>query len=59
MIDIDWQQYIGKGRKCECGEKETTEHIIDCERVKETMENSIKREWIKETSDRIIIVIKD
>ena len=39
----------GKDRKCICGEKETTEHIIECSKVK--FKKEIKKGWLKETED--------
>ena len=31
MMDVD--NNYGKQRECHCGEKETTEHIIQCKQV--------------------------
>ena len=45
MIDIG--NNFGKGRLCECGEKETTEHIFKCLEGTENLE----MEWIRETND--------
>ena len=42
---------MGKERKCKCGEKETTEHIIECEEVNKGLKEKIKVEWMKETKD--------
>ena len=43
MLDIG--NNFGKEKRCICGEKETTEHLIICENQKE----KIQKEWIKET----------
>ena len=45
MIDIG--NNFGKGRLCDCGEKETTEHILKCLEGTENLE----MEWIRETND--------
>ena len=52
---LDIGNNMGRGRKCRCGEKETTEHIVECEEVKKVMETNIKIEWMKETINRRII----
>ena len=50
MLDVVNNQ--GKNRKCnKCKEKETTEHILECQR--EGME--IRTEWLKETTDINIV----
>ena len=45
MIDIG--NTFGKGRKCECGERETAEHLLKCLEGTENLET----EWIRETDD--------
>ena len=44
MINIG--NNMGNGIVCECGEKETSEHIVECRGKKE-----VKVEWLKETDD--------
>ena len=47
MMDIG--NNLGKDRRCQCGEKETTEHLIACkERMKKT---EIAKEWLQETEN--------
>ena len=53
MIDIG--NNFGKGRKCECGRKETTEHMIECRERERTEESQIKTEWLAETDNMEII----
>ena len=47
MLDIgnNW----GKQRKCRCGEKESSEHMIACKL--NTDKIKVKEEWLKETED--------
>lgn len=45
MEDIGNNQ--GKGRKCECGEEERTEHIVKCKEVKKWMKERISMEMIE------------
>ena len=45
MIDIG--NNLGRDRRCKCGEKEDTEHIIKCEKNRGI--GRIKEEWLKET----------
>ena len=49
MYDIG--NNLGKERKCECGEKETSEHLIECRRRKVKEEEKIKVEWLRETDN--------
>ena len=37
----------GKKRKCECGEEETYEHLVECEKVREKTKTEISMEWIE------------
>ena len=53
MMDIG--NNMGRGIKCKCGEKETTEHVIQCEEIKKIMEKRTKIEWLKETANIKII----
>ena len=50
MMDVD--NNYGKQRKCHCGEKETTEHIIQYTQVEK---ERLKKEWLEETVDIGII----
>ncbi len=47
MLDIG--NNMGNGRKCKCGEKETSEHLIRCE--KDLQEGKVKLDWLKETNN--------
>ena len=37
---------LGKERVCWCGELESTEHILECEKVKEIMEKNGEKGWL-------------
>ena len=37
---------FGMERKCWCGEKESSEHVLECERVKEIIEKKGEKEWM-------------
>ena len=37
---------FGMERKCWCGEKESSEHVVECERVKEIIEKKGEKEWM-------------
>ena len=47
MCDIG--NNMGKNRKCTCGEKETTEHVLKCQKVK--MGETIEESWLVEVND--------
>ena len=47
MYDIG--NNMGKNRKCTCGEKETTEHVLKCQKVK--MGETIEESWLAEVND--------
>ena len=49
-MDVDNKN--GRQRKCHCGEKETSEHIIQCKQVEK---ERLKNEWLEETVDIGII----
>ena len=38
---------LGKERCCFCGEKETTEHILECIKVWEVIKRKVKKEWLE------------
>ena len=37
---------FGMEKKCWCEEKESSEHVLECERVKETIEKKGEKEWM-------------
>ena len=47
MLDIG--NNFGKKRVCRCGEKEGTEHLIDC--LKEERKKEVKVQWLEETEE--------
>ena len=50
MMDID--NNYGKQRKYQCGEKETTEYIIQCKQVSG---EGLNKDWLEETVDIAVI----
>ena len=41
-----WKQ-LGKERHCLCGEKETTEHILECWKVREIVKKKAAKNWLQ------------
>ena len=41
----------GKNRKCVCDEKETVEHIMECEEIRSVMVKNNNKEWLRETRE--------
>ena len=37
---------FGMERECWCGEKESSEHVLECETVKEIIEKKGEKEWM-------------
>ena len=50
MTDVD--NNYGRQRRCQCREKETIEHIIQCKQIGR---ERLKKEWLEETVDIGII----
>ena len=46
---------FGKDRRCECGKKETVEHLVTCKKNEDDKEQGVKIEWLKETKDLVKI----
>lgn len=42
---------MGRQRLCNCGEKESSEHIIGCGKTRKKLGGTIKVEWHRETED--------
>ena len=48
---------LGKERYCWCGEQESSEHVLDCEKVKEIIEKDSEKEWlVSERSEDLVKV---
>ena len=37
---------LGKEKHCWCGEQESSEHILDCKKVKGVIERKGEKEWL-------------
>ena len=54
MRDIN--KNLGREWHCYCGQKETTEYISDCEKVKEVIRKKAKKEWL--AGEKVKILLK-
>ena len=50
---------LGKERFCYCGGKETTEHILECIKVREVIKRKAKKEWLESDKSEELVRVTE